>query len=61
MNHTFAVNLYQGKNNKSSKRKFKKEEKEKRKKEKKQPSILDTTQSTANVTSISIYISLIYN
>ena len=57
MNHTFTVTLYQGKNNKLSKRKFKKEEK---KKEKKQPTILDTTQSTANITSISIYISLIY-
>ena len=40
---------------KSSKHKFFKERKIK------QPTILDTTQSTANTTSISIYISLIYN
>ena len=43
-----------GQNNKSSKRKLKKEKK-------RQPTILDTTQSTADITTVSIYISLIYN
>ena len=33
----------------------------KKERKERQPSILDTTQSTANITSISIYISLIYN
>ena len=47
-----------GQNNKSSNCKFKKR---KKKKKKRQPTVLDTTQSTANITSISIYISLIYN
>ena len=52
--HSYFIS---GQNNKSSKHKFKKE----KKKKKKQPTILDTTQSTANITSVSIYISLIYN
>ena len=35
--------------------------KEKKKRKEKKPTVLDTTQSTTNITSISIYISLIYN
>ena len=53
-NQIFTVTLYQGRTvshlNASLKRK-----------RKKKPTILDTTQSTANITSISIYVSLIYN
>ena len=47
MNHTFTVTLYQGKT--ISHLNAKKEEK-------KQPTILDTTQSTANITNISIHL-----
>ena len=52
-------NFTPGQNNKPSKCKFKKSRK--KRKRKKKPTTLETTQSTANIISISIYISLIYN
>ena len=58
-NHTFTVTLYQGKTKSHLNTNLKKKEKKKGKI--KQPSILDRTQSIANITRISIYVSLIYN
>ena len=48
-----------GQNTKSSKCNLERKREKKKKKRKKQPTILDTTQSTANTTSISIYMSII--